>query len=48
MPPLPGGDATAPTALEQTPLARAIGYARNQRVALNRFLEDGRLSIHDN
>lgn len=41
-------DATAPTALDETPLARAIGYATNQRVALRRFLDDGRLPIHNN
>ena len=30
------------------PIARAIGYARNQRVALRRFLGDERLPIHNN
>jgi transposase len=35
-------------ALDETPSAQAIGYARNQRVALQRFLEDGRLPIHNN
>ena len=35
-------------ALDDTPLARGIGYARNQRQALERFLEDGRLPIHNN
>ena len=34
--------------LDETPIARAIGYARNQREALQRFLEDGRLPIHNN
>ena len=34
--------------LDETPIAKAIGYARNQRVALLRFLEDGRLPIHNN
>ena len=29
--------------LDQTPISKAIGYARNQRVALRRFLDDGRL-----
>jgi hypothetical protein len=29
--------------LDQTPISKAIGYARNQRVALRRFLNDGRL-----
>jgi len=31
-----------------TPLATAIGYSRNQRVALRRFLDDGRLSPDNN
>ena len=35
-------------ALDETPTAKAIGYARNQRVALQRFLDDGRLPIHNN
>ncbi len=34
--------------LDDTPLAAAIGYARNQRDALERFLEDGRLPLHNN
>jgi transposase len=38
----------ADDALDDTPLARGIGYARNQRPALERFLEDGRLPIHNN
>jgi hypothetical protein len=29
-------------------MAKAIGYALNQRVALERFLEDGRLPLHNN
>jgi len=29
--------------LHQTPISKAIGYARNQRVALRRFFDDGRL-----
>jgi len=41
-------DSTKPTALDETPLARAIGYATNQRIALRRFLDDGRLPIHNN
>ncbi len=41
-------DATAKAALDETPLARAIGYATNQRAALRRFLDDGRLPIHNN
>jgi len=36
-------EARAPAALPETPLAAAIGYARNQRAALSRFLADGRL-----
>ena len=34
--------------LDQTPIAKAIGYSLNQREALSRFLEDGRLPIHNN
>ena len=34
--------------LDETPIAKAIGYARNQRKALERFLEDGMLPIHNN
>jgi transposase len=34
--------------LDETPIAKAIGYTRNQREALCRFLEDGRLPIHNN
>ncbi len=34
--------------LDETPISKAIGYARNQRKALERFLEDGRLPIHNN
>ncbi|MBI3185425.1 MAG: transposase, partial [Myxococcales bacterium] len=34
--------------LDETPAAKAIGYARNQRIALQRFLSDGRLPIHNN
>jgi transposase len=41
-------DTEAERALAETPLARGIGYARNQRVALLRFLEDARLPIHNN
>lgn len=41
-------DAEAERALDETPSAKAIGYARNQRVALSRFLDDGRLPIHNN
>ncbi len=41
-------DAEAANVLDDTPIARAIGYARNQRVALQRFLSDERLPIHNN
>lgn len=41
-------DELAEQVLDDTPLAKAIGYARNQRVALMRFLEDGRLPMHNN
>ena len=34
--------------LDDTPIARAINYAVNQRAALERFLEDGRLPMHNN
>jgi transposase len=34
--------------LDDTPIAKGIGYALNQRQALSRFLEDGRLPIHNN
>jgi transposase len=34
--------------LDETPTAKAIGYALNQRVALQRFLDDGRLPAHNN
>src|SRR5262249_41815261 len=41
-------DTEAEYVLDETPTAAAIGYARNQRVALQRFLEAGRLPIHNN
>jgi transposase len=41
-------DDEAMRALDETPTAAALGYARNQRVALQRFLQDGRLPIHNN
>jgi transposase len=41
-------DVEAARALDQTPISRALGYVRNQRVALRRFLDDGRLPIHNN
>src|SRR5690606_32175533 len=34
--------------IDETPIARAIRYSLNQEVALRRFLEDGRLPIHNN
>ena len=41
-------DQQAEVVLDSTPIARAIGYARNQRVALSRFLADGRLPLTNN
>lgn len=41
-------DAEVDRVLDDTPIARAIGYARNQRGALQRFLDDGRLPLHNN
>lgn len=41
-------DAEAGQVLDQTPIARAIGYARNQRVGLARFLDDARLPLCNN
>ena len=41
-------DARADAVLDDTPLAKAIGYARNQREALHTFLRDGRIPIHNN
>ncbi len=41
-------DAEALTALDATPISKALNYARNQREALSRFLSDGRLPIHNN
>lgn len=34
--------------LDDTPISDGIRYSRNQRVGLSRFLEDGRLPLHDN
>ena len=34
--------------LDETPISRLIGYARNHRAALRRFLDDGRVPIHNN
>lgn len=41
-------DEEALKVLDETPASKAVGYARNQRDALRRFLEDGRLPIHNN
>ncbi len=34
--------------LDESPMAKAIGYALNQQLALQRFLDDGRLPLHNN
>jgi transposase len=41
-------EAQAETAIDDTPLAKALGYAHNQRDAFKRFLDDGRLPLHNN
>jgi transposase len=41
-------DEQAIVALDGTPISQALGYARNQRVALGRFVEDGRLPLDNN
>jgi hypothetical protein len=41
-------DEQAAVALDGTPIAQALGYARNQRAALRRFLDDGRLPLENN
>jgi hypothetical protein len=41
-------DAEAQGVLDDTPISAGIRYARNQRVGLSRFLDDGRLPIHNN
>lgn len=41
-------DAEALSVLDDTPISDGIRYARNQRVGLSRFLDDGRLPIHNN
>jgi transposase len=41
-------DAEAASVLDDTPISSGIRYARNQRVGLAQFLEDGRLPIHNN
>jgi transposase len=37
-----------PLVLDDTPIYDALRYARNQRDALRRFLDDGRLPMHNN
>ena len=34
--------------LDETPIQDGLRYARNQRVALRRFIDDGRLPAHNN
>ena len=41
-------DEQAEDALDGSPLAAALTYARNEREALRRFLDDGRLPLHNN
>lgn len=41
-------DAEASKVLDDTPISDGIRYTRNQRVGLSRFLDDGRLPIHNN
>jgi hypothetical protein len=41
-------DEYAATVLDETPPAKALGYAKNHRTAFERFLEDGRLPLHNN
>jgi transposase len=41
-------EASIVAALDETPLAKGLRYALNQRRALERFLNDGRLPIHNN
>jgi transposase len=41
-------EAQAPVVLDETPISKGIGYALNQRKALQRFLDDGRLPAHNN
>lgn len=41
-------DEQAAVVLDDTPISKAIGYARNQRAALSRFVEDGRLPLDNN
>jgi transposase len=41
-------DAEAEKVLDDTPISAGIRYSRNQREGLSRFIEDGRLPIHNN
>src|SRR5262249_25671421 len=41
-------DAESPRVLDDTPISDGIRYSRNQRRGLTRFLEDGRLPLHNN
>jgi transposase len=41
-------EAEAEQVLDDTPVAKGIRYALNQRTGLSRFLTDGRLPIHNN
>jgi hypothetical protein len=41
-------DAQVGVVLDETPISAGITYARNQRVALQRFLDDGRLPARNN
>jgi transposase len=41
-------DEQAAIVLDDTPLSNALRYARNQRVALSRFLDDGQLPLDNN
>lgn len=41
-------DAEALKVLDETPISKAIQYARNQREALQQFLTDGRVPIDNN
>jgi len=41
-------DAELPRVLDETPIQAGLRYATNQRVALRRFLDDGRLPAHNN
>jgi transposase len=41
-------DAEALVVLPKSPIADAIGYVRNQWIALNRFLDDARLKLDNN